>query len=119
MTVADVCCHAAQAMGITAINLVEHTLNQKTQARPRMVLRLRPQADTGDPITFRYDVTPKSKISTLMVKDVAAGADLMNMRPTMLGALWATKLTSLPKTPAASILWEASFSHGCFTQFRF
>ena len=32
LTVAEVCWHAAQSLGITSISLIEHTMNQKIQA---------------------------------------------------------------------------------------
>ena len=31
MVLADVCCHAAQTMGITSLNLVEHTMTPKLE----------------------------------------------------------------------------------------
>ena len=60
-------------------------------------------------MTFRYDVSPKSKVSVLAVKGVPAETDMMALRPTMFGALCAGKLTCLPKTPTAATLWEATF----------
>ena len=105
MTLAEVACFAAQTMGITTLNLVEHTMVQKAEASSVLGLSFYSQASTGEAKNFRYDVSPKSKVSTFAPK-LQSGADPMALRATMFGALFENLLT-VPKSAMGTTLWEA------------
>lgn len=68
------------------------------------------KAGSGEAINFRYEITPKSKISTLTPNAVPTGTDMMAIRPTWLGALFRTELTKLPRSDVGRMVWEASQS---------
>lgn len=55
---------------------------------------------------FRYDVTPLPKINTFIAKPIPSDANKMELRASLLGAMFKGSYTSMP-TAMAQIAWEA------------
>lgn len=62
--------------------------------------------DDGAPMAFRYGVTPLPKINAFDPKGVSPDQNLMDLRPTVFGAVYKGHFRKLP-TSMATVTWEA------------
>lgn len=68
----------------------------------------------GAPLPFRYQLSPMAKINCFDPRDLPAGSDKMDLRPTMLGVVFKSHFSSLP-SKMTQLLWEAL----CVERFAF
>lgn len=106
MAFAEACCHAAQTLGITSLNVIEHNVSPK-EARFRSI-SFHSLKVGGEAQPFRYDISPKAKVSVMCPKALGDKVDLMALRPTVIGGLFVDNLTAVPQSSMASVLWEAA-----------
>lgn len=64
------------------------------------------------PRAFRYTLEMKTKVHAFLPKQLADGADPKDLRSSVLGAFWLPNLEKIPKSPTASIIWEAAKHFG-------
>ena len=62
----------------------------------------------GQPVPFRYEVSPMQKVNTFEPKPLQQGADWMALRYSVLGAAAADHFHELPSSSNCSLLWEAA-----------
>ena len=66
------------------------------------------QAETGNPLAFRYEVKTKPRVNALDPKELSAeqSQSRLNMRATMLGNSMAGNLKKLQGMDFLRVLWE-------------
>lgn len=64
------------------------------------------QEGGGEPLPFRYKVTPKATINVFEPRALPPNSDINSLRGTMLGAAIGGHFDKLPKQSAA-LVWEA------------
>jgi len=52
-------------------------------------------------------VGPETKVNAFKPKDILDTEDRMSLRSAMFGAVWNGRMSQLPKTAHADIIWEA------------
>lgn len=58
-------------------------------------------------MNFRYEITPKAKLSTFEPKEMPSNVEPLAVRATQLGGILKGHLNKLPRTSASATLWEA------------
>ena len=73
--------------------------------------------DSGEPLSFRYTISLKTKTPGFYPKSLESDADMMQLRPSMMGAAFKDHYNQLPNTNISRVLWEAAlsfFASHCF-----
>ncbi|CAL1165228.1 unnamed protein product [Cladocopium goreaui] len=97
-TLADVMCEVTKQRGVTEVRMIDHSLQAKLKVGP----------DGGQiPLSYRYRVGPETKVNAFKPKDILDTEDRMSLRSAMFGAVWNGRMSQLPKTAHADIIWEA------------
>eukprot|EP00438_Fugacium_kawagutii_P032016 Skav224611 [mRNA] locus=scaffold3477:158725:162577:- [translate_table: standard] len=92
LPLAEVFCILAQKEGIMNISTVDYSMRQKVTPE-------------GESLHFRYEVVSKTKVNCFVPKTVEF-ADPMNIKASSFGTVFNGKLTAVPRSIHAKILWE-------------
>ena len=63
--------------------------------------------DDGSPLNFRYTVSPKARLNCFFPKAIET-EDLLNLRGTLVGAVFINHLEKVPSNDFAKILFEVA-----------
>ena len=124
LSIADLICASAQRHGIMEVSLCDHDMVQKINDAsvlyyvkfllgPDSILFFsefhlaKLSKEAGEPLSFRYTVSLKTKTHCFVPKPIENGVDVMSMRPSMLGAVLKDHYETLRASDFARVLWEA------------
>ncbi|CAK9061212.1 Modification methylase ScrFIA [Durusdinium trenchii] len=103
MSLSDVMCNVTRTRGVTEVRLADYDLQAMTKVDANGATL---------PRAFRYTLEMKTKVHAFLPKQLADGADPKDLRSSVLGAFWLPNLEKIPKSPTASIIWEAAKHFG-------
>ena len=136
----EISCNVATKSGLTELSLVDHILTPVLMEDIAFfvllplkfgallhnfyitTICLLLQDGSGTPKPFRYNIALKGKgnaVHCFEPKPLTEAVNVMQLRPSMFGAIFTGKLAKFPKSDMAQLVWEAILGFSVMIVFRF